>query len=108
MARFRPQSAFWSIDLGAFALALGPATAVALARLRNRRLWLLSGAALVAVAVADASGLSKGEAERIWLPFAPWILAASASLERDRADGRPWLALQVAACLLLQLTIRGP
>ena len=54
------------------------------------------------------SGLSKGEIERIWLPFAPWILVAGASLDGDRATARPWLALQAAACLVLQFTIRGP
>ena len=58
--------------------------------------------------VAALSGLSKGEVERIWLPFAPWILVAGASLDGDRATARPWLALQAAACLVLQFTIRGP
>jgi hypothetical protein len=107
-ARFRPQAAFWLIDLGAFALALGPATFVAIARLRDRSMWTLVGPAVLAVTVAALSGLSKGEVERIWLPFAPWILVAGASLGDDRADSRPWLALQAAACLAMQLTIRGP
>src|SRR5206468_2798645 len=76
VARFRPQSYFWLGDLGAFAIALGPATAVALARLRERGTWLLVAGGLVAVAAADISGFSKAEVERIWLPFAPWILVA--------------------------------
>ena len=107
-ARFRPEGSFVLIDLGAFALALGPASAVAIARLRDRRLWVVVGAALLAVALADLSGLSKGEVERIWLPFAPWILVATASLVGDRSRARSWLALQAAACLALQLTVRGP
>lgn len=64
----------------AFAVAVGPAVAVALARVRDRRLWLLAGAALAAVAVADLTGLSKAEVERIWLPFAPWLLVLAAGL----------------------------
>jgi hypothetical protein len=111
VARFRPQSTFWLIDLGAFALALGPAVGPGLARLRDRPTWILVGAALLAVALADASGLSKGEVERIWLPFAPWTLVACSSLTDENVEGasaRAWVALQVAACLALQLTILGP
>ena len=51
------------------------------ARLRDRRAagcW--SAAALVAVALADLSGMSKAEVERIWLPFLPWVLLAAAAL----------------------------
>jgi hypothetical protein len=107
-ARFRPQSLFWLIDLGAFAIALGPATSVALARLRDPRLWRLVGAALIAVALADLSGWSRAEVERIWLPFAPWILVAGASLRGDRSGARPWLTLQAATCLFLQAMIKGP
>jgi hypothetical protein len=107
-ARYRPQASFLLINVGAFALALGPATAVGVARTRDRGLWLLVGAGLLAAALADLSGLAKGEVERIWLPFAPWILVSAASLDGDEAGGRPWLALQAAACLVLQLSTRGP
>ena len=34
---------------------------------------LLVGATTVVVALADASGMSKAEVERIWLPFVPWL-----------------------------------
>jgi hypothetical protein len=44
---------------------------------------LLAGAAVAAVVVADLSGLSKGEVERIWLPFAPWVTTAAAALPDD-------------------------
>ena len=80
VSQFRPQSYFWFGNLAAFALVVGPATAVALARLRDRRVWVLVVAALLALAVADATGLSKGEVERIWLPFAPWVMCAGAAL----------------------------
>jgi len=116
VATFRPQSYFWFGDLGAFAIVLGPATVVGLARLRDRRVWLLVAGGLLAVALSDASGLSKAEVERIWLPFAPWILVAgSAVLGRPDADLtatgttvalRTWLSLTLAAGLTIQLLLR--
>ncbi len=60
VASRRPYSYFLVGNLAAFALAVGPAAAVGLARLRDRRTWLLVGGALVAVvALADLSGMSK-------------------------------------------------
>ena len=45
------------------------------------------------VALADASGMSKAEVERIWLPFVPWLTISCALLpERWRRWG---LGLQV-------------
>ena len=49
-------------------------------RLRDLRLWLVIAGALLAVAIADVSNYSKGEVERIWLPFTVWVLAAGALL----------------------------
>lgn len=63
----------------------------------DSRLALLTAAALLALLVADLSGMSKAETERIWLPFAMWLLPACALLTRHRA----WLAAQVALPLLL-------
>jgi len=116
VARFRPQSYFWYGDLGAFAVVLGPATAVGLARLRDRGVWLLVGGGLLAMALSDASGLSKAEVERIWLPIAPWILAVGSSVvARPQADLasadatvalRTWLTLTLGAGLAIQLLLR--
>ena len=81
IASTRPRAYFTLLgNPAAFVLSLGPAVLVGLAWLRDRSLALLVGAALAAVAVADLSGLSKGEVERIWLPFAPWVTAATASI----------------------------
>ena len=61
------------------------------------RLALLVFAALLALLAADLSGMSKAETERIWLPFAMWLLPACAFLTRPRA----WLTAQAALALLL-------
>ncbi|MCW8377055.1 hypothetical protein [Streptomyces justiciae] len=67
-----------------------------------RRLALLVAAALLALLVADLSGMSKAETERIWLPFAVWLLPACAFLTRPRA----WLVAQAVLALLLNHLLR--
>ena len=107
VASRRPYLEFLLVNLACFLIALGPALAVALGRLRDRRLWLLVGAALVAVAIAGLSGMSKGEVERIWLPFAVWVLPAAAVLGLGSRGSR-WLALQVVFTIGLQTLARSP
>ncbi|PRX98116.1 hypothetical protein [Allonocardiopsis opalescens] len=60
---------------------------------------VLVAAALCAVALADLSGMSKAETERIWLPFTVWLLPAAALL--PGRDGRGWAAAQAALALLV-------
>ncbi len=103
----RPYGYWVWANLACAALITGPATAAGLRRtgavLLSRRtgsrarLALLVGAALLALLVADLSGMSKAETERIWLPFALWLLPACALLPRPR----PWLAAQAVLALLL-------
>ncbi|MFJ2262979.1 hypothetical protein ACIOKD_32525 [Streptomyces sp. NPDC087844] len=61
------------------------------------RLALLVLCGLLALLAADLSGMSKAETERIWLPFAMWLLPACALLSRPRA----WLGAQAVLALLL-------
>ena len=68
------------------------------------RLWWPVGGALLAVVTADVSGLSKGEVERIWLPFAIWLLVATAVFGGRRA-ARLWLAGQLVTALVLQVVL---
>lgn len=103
VASRRPYLAFLVIAPAAFALAIGPAALAGLARLRGRGWWLCGGA-LAAVVLADVSGLSRGETERIWLPFVPLVLAATASLGASRA----WLGAQLALAIALQAGTRSP
>jgi len=102
----RPYGYFLVSNLAAFSLALGPAVLVGLARLRDMRLWLLVGAGLAVVALADLSGLSKGEVERIWLPFTVWVALAASALPQRFVRG--WLTGQVALGMLITLLVRSP
>ena len=87
-------------------LVAGPAlyraaSAVAARRADGPRpaLLLLPAAALLAIAAADLSGLSKAEVERIWLPYAVWLLVATAWL--PARQHRWWLAVQALTALAI-------
>ncbi|MFI6869847.1 hypothetical protein [Nocardia sp. NPDC050406] len=60
---------------------------------------LLAAAGLAALLLADLSGLSKAETERIWLPFSVWVLAGTALL--PRRDTRVWLGAQALGTLVI-------
>jgi hypothetical protein len=86
----------------ALALATGPAVAAGLARsltTADRWVRLLPGTMLGAVVVANLSQMSRGEVERIWLPFVPWLALAAPG------DQRGWLAAQAGLALLLQVAL---
>ena len=89
-------------NVGALALATGPAVAAGAACLRGRA-WLVVGAAVLAVAIADATGASKGEVERIWLFLVPPLAVATASLA---PRVRPWLAVNVVSAIGLATMLR--
>jgi methylthioxylose transferase len=101
VAATRPYSYFVWANLAAVSIAVGPAVyagtrrAVASPRALPAAATLLALAALVAILVADLSGLSKAEVERIWLPFAVWLVVPCALLPRPRA----WLAGQAGLAL---------
>ena len=111
IARNRPASYYLWANLAALTFSAGPMLGAGLAargRPRARcsatrraaRVLVLTGAALATVATADLSRMSKGEVERIWLPFAPWLLIATAFLPRRwRAAG---VAVQVVFALVVQ------
>lgn len=65
---------------------------------RTGLLVLLAGA-VCAMLTADLSGMSKGETERIWLPFTLWLLPAAALLPRPHI--RWWLLAQAAVALTI-------
>ena len=106
VARFRPYGYFLVANLAALGIATGPALPAAMSRLRDRGVWLLVCGGLAAVALAELSGLSKAETERIWLPFMPWLLVATAGLPVSRR--RAWVAVQVGFGVGLELLLRTP
>jgi hypothetical protein len=101
----RPYLYFLFANLAVLALVTGPATAAGLARITPPLLpWV--AAALVAVLTLDLSGVTRGEVERIWLPYAYWVAVAAAVLP-GRASRRA-LAAQAGVGLLLQALIDSP
>ncbi|WP_326814719.1 hypothetical protein [Streptomyces sp. NBC_01763] len=65
----------------------------------RQRLILLTLAGLLALLVADLSGMSKAETERIWQPFVLWLLPAAALLPPNTRRG--WLTAQAVVALLV-------
>ncbi|MEV8314154.1 hypothetical protein AB0Q95_08280 [Streptomyces sp. NPDC059900] len=115
-AGVRPYGYFVWANLACTVLVVGLATVAglrravasapgALTRLRTARttpadrLTVLVVAALLALLAADVSGMSKAETERIWLPFATFLSAATALL--PGATRRHWLTAQAVLALLL-------
>ena len=87
---------------GTFKLTLtnttkGPATVAGIVGLRDRRVWMLVGGAVLGALLADLSGFSKGEVERIWLPLVPFLVVGTAGLRGD-VPRRAWLGAQL--CLV--------
>ena len=106
VAAQRPFAWFAVANLAAFSLVLGPAAAIGLGRLRGAPTAALTCAALIGVMAADLSGLSKGEVERIWLIFVPWVLAICVTFDWRRSRGM--LALQGLVALAIQTGVRTP
>src|SRR5215207_5376349 len=101
IAASRPYSYFVWANLAALSIAVGPAVyagirrALATPRPLPTAAAALVLAALAAIVVADLTGLSKAEVERIWLPFAVWLVVPCALLPRPPA----WLAAQAVLAL---------
>lgn len=78
--------ALWVVlDLLLLAVACGPTVVAAARGLRRTPGWPFVLGAALAILFAVASGLSRGEVERSWLPLFPWLLVpAVAPLVRPR------------------------
>lgn len=111
-ASVRPTRYWIWANVAALCFSAGPLVGAAVAAVVDKvrgRDRLLSGerpivglvlAAMAAIAVADLSGMSKAEVERIWLPFVPWLLLGCALLpQRWRRLG---LGLQVVTAIAVQ------
>jgi hypothetical protein len=109
----RPYNYWVWADLACLVLCAGPAVVPGLRRVvvdgfrgfrggsspSARPVVALALGAAVAIAVADKSGLSKAEVERIWLPFAVWLTTAVALLPAPTR--RWWLLVQALTALVV-------
>jgi hypothetical protein len=115
----RPWGYFLFANPAAVAIAAGPAVVAALPQVSRLRHVLrtrhddggatrpdsslaLAAAALLAMAVATLSDLSRGEVERIYLPWTVWLLPLAAALPVNARRG--WLAAQLGWALLIATT----
>ncbi|RSM81376.1 hypothetical protein DL991_07495 [Amycolatopsis sp. WAC 01375] len=110
IATLRPYSYWVWADIAAVLIAVGPAVIAGTRRAgaeflaEPRRSFrepvaLIVSAAVLTIAFADLSGLSKAEVERIWLPFEVWLLPAVALLPPK--GRRWWLAASAATALVV-------
>lgn len=85
-------------NLAVLAIALGPVVVAGGWWVRTRRAWWLIGAAALAVLTMHLSTYTKGEVERIWLPFLPLLTVAGAGALD--AAGRRGRAVATSAVLV--------
>lgn len=90
-------------DFAVLGVLVGPATAVAAARRPRGVPTVLAGAALLGLVALATAGVTRLEVERIWLPWAPWLVVLTAAL----GPARGWLALNVATALTVQTLVFG-
>ncbi|MGB8941689.1 MAG: hypothetical protein WCD21_15850, partial [Streptomyces sp.] len=98
----RPYGYFVWANLACTVLVVGLATVAGLRTGRTTptdALVTLTLTALMALLAADLSGMSKAETERIWLPFATFLLAVPALLPKP--SQRHWLTAQALLALLV-------
>jgi hypothetical protein len=104
-AQFRPGFYFFFANLAVLAIAVGPAALAGLTRLGRSRVTLIVVGGLACALLADASGLSKAETERIWVLYMPWIAVGAGSLATTVWRARWWLAAQAATAVVLQAAL---
>ncbi|WP_139084456.1 hypothetical protein [Nesterenkonia sp. F] len=107
----RPYGYWVWANLGVWTFTVGLATWAsfprAVAELRRRTsgerfvVAVLGCAGLAAILLATLSGMSKGEVERIWLPFTLWVLILPAMLPVHWH--RPLIASQMATAIVVEL-----
>jgi hypothetical protein len=110
IAATRPYSYFAWANLAALVLVLGPAALAGMRRFVTAPASLATGAryltlaAATGIVVADLSGMSKGEVERIWLPLAMWLVLPCRLLPSRQLKG--WLLSEAVLALLINHLLR--
>jgi len=89
-------------DVAVLGVLVGPATAASLTRRPGRVPSVLAASSALGLLLLAVSGVTRLEIERIWLPFAPWLVLLTAGIP---ARGRGWLAVNAACALTFQLLV---
>ncbi|HVF05618.1 MAG TPA: hypothetical protein VNA20_12325 [Frankiaceae bacterium] len=101
----------WAVlDLVVLVLACGPHIVPAMRRIRRTPGWPFVLGAAIGVGFAIGSGLARGEVERSWLPFFPWLLVPVVGTDEAGEPARPslrLLALGAAAAVVLESVLRS-
>jgi hypothetical protein len=105
----RPYGYFLLGDLGVLAILVGPAVAWALPcaswrRTRDATVWP-AGAAMIGMLALDLSGVTKGEVERIWIPYAAWLLPIATLAVTGRRTMRGLLVMQAITAVAVQALV---
>lgn len=101
----RPYGYSLLANFAVLGVLVGPATAVAALRRPRVVPAMIALAALVGVAALAVSGVTRLEVERIWLPYAPWMVAVCAVLatgHRGLGSARGWLLVNALCALVFQ------
>jgi hypothetical protein len=100
------------LGLAALVVACGPALVASARKLRMTPGWPFLVGAVGGIAFAVLAGLTRGEAERTWLPFFPWLLVAAVAPARrggDLPSAPVWLAGAGALTgVVLQAVLASP
>lgn len=106
-AKFRPPVYFAVANVVVLCFAIGLPTLASLpnAVLRRTKLSALILSALVCVAFAEASQYSKGETERIWLIYMPWLVISGVAVANTKNRQRWWMTTQAVTAIVLQAAL---
>lgn len=89
------------LDVVVLVIACGPAVVASARKIRRTPGWPFLVGAGLSVGFALVSGLSRGEVERSWLPYYPWLLVAAVAPEVRPSRGDPHAPDSAATPLLL-------
>ncbi|MDQ1713171.1 MAG: methylthioxylose transferase [Frankiaceae bacterium] len=101
----------WALlDVVVLVIACGPHVVTAARRVRRTPGWPFLVGAGIAVLFAIGSGLARGEVERTWLPFFPWLLVPVTGADETGEPAKPsllLLALGAAAAVAIEAVLRS-
>jgi hypothetical protein len=99
-----------ALDVVVLVVACGPHIVTAARRIRRTPGWPFLVGAGIAVLFAVGSGLARGEVERTWLPFFPWLLVPVTGTDDTGEPARPsllLLALGAGAAVVIEGVLRS-